>query len=146
LAYINLALATKLSRLQALNTAIGANATVVIYDGATPATPDIPATANSLALFVCDPTSFGVVAPQITVVGLNLVTQAVLLSTAFPPVLCSTNGVAGWARISDVTGNAVVDLDIALAGSNTAASIMMNATDLLANVPVQIVSITITEQ
>lgn len=146
MAYINLALLTKLSRLQTLNDAIGANATVVIYDGAYPATPDDPAMANALASFACDPVAFGNVAVQIGVVGILLENVAMLVSNPFPPVFCSTNGIAAWARISTATGNAVVDLDVALATSNTVASLLMNATDLLANVPVQIVSITLTEQ
>jgi hypothetical protein len=146
LAYINLALTTKLARLQALNAAIGGNATVVIHDGFYPATPDEPALANALATFACDPLAFGNVAVQMSSIGNAVVAAALLVSNPFPPVLCSANGNAAWARISDATGQAVVDLDVALASGNVAASIVMNATDLLADVPVQIVSITLTEQ
>src|SRR4051812_31203039 len=113
LGYINLALSTKLARLEALNAAIGSNATVVIHDGFYPATPDDPALANALATFACDPVAFGNVAVQLSSLGNTVQAAALLVSNPFPPVLCSANGTAAWARISDATGQAVVDLDVA---------------------------------
>jgi hypothetical protein len=142
MAYINLALATKLQRLQALNDAIGAAATVVIYDGAYPATPDDATLANALATFNCDPTAFGTVAVHSSSTG----SSVSMASVPFPPVFCAINGRAAWARIYTADGKAIVDLDVAQAGSDSVAYIVMNATDLLAGVPVQVVSIVITEQ
>ncbi|CAM6054495.1 unnamed protein product [Sphagnum tenellum] len=150
MAYINLSQTTKLNRLTVLNDMIGANASVVVYDGSYPVTPDQPVGANTLVTFACNPTTFGNVSVIQAIVS-NTVSNTTsianvvsLTSLLFPPALASANGIAGWARISDVNGNAVVDLDVGLANSGT--SIVMNSTDLIANIPVQIVSIQITEQ
>jgi hypothetical protein len=142
MAYINLALTTKTDRLQVLNDAIGANATIVVYDSLYPASPDKPPAANALASFVCNPAAFGNVAVQATVIANVIANVAALTSLAFAPQLSTANGTATWARISNAAGNAIVDLDVGLAN----ASITINSTDLIAGVPVQLVSVTITEQ
>jgi hypothetical protein len=129
MAYINLAQMTKLARLQVLNSAIGANATIVIYDSMYPTSPDYPAVGNTLVTFLCSNLAFANVATVSTVVGNTIANVATLTSIA----------------ISNSNGNAIVDLDVGLPGSNVSTSIVMNSTDLIANIPVQIVSINITE-
>ena len=135
---------TKLARLQDLNNSIGANATLVVYDGLYPASPDVTTAANTLVTFACDPTSFGNVSVMQTIIGNTITNVVTLVSTPFPPVLSSSNGIAAWARISNAAGNAIVDMDVGLANSGT--SIVMNETVLIANIPVQIVSVNISEQ
>jgi len=184
MAYINLSLDAKIARSQVLNEMIGANATIDVYDGTYPPTPDDPADANTLVSFICDPNEFGTVSVQMltqntvqlvtnTVVStisnsvVNTVTNTIttvvttvvtnttmdvitnvtseavtLISNVFPPQLSIANGTAGWARIYDVNGNAIVDMDVGLSN----ASITINSTDLIAGIPVQVVAIIITEQ
>ena len=141
--YINLAEMTKLARLQALNDAIGGNATIVVYDGMYPASPDVTAAANTLVSFACSPTAFGTVTAALMITDNTIANVAVLTSLSFPPMFSTANGVAGWARISDAGGNAIVDLDVGLA--NSGSSIELNSTELIVDIPVQIVSINISE-
>lgn len=152
MAYINLSIDTKLDRLNTLNNDIGGNASVVIYDGTYPQTPDFPASANALVTFPCNSQAFGNVSIQTVMVSTtNVVTNtisisninvATLVSIQFPPQLATGNGIAGWARITNANGNAIVDLDVGTAGT----SVIMNNTDLVAGIPVQVVTITISEQ
>jgi hypothetical protein len=98
-----------------------------------------------LVTFLCSNLAFANVATVSTVVGNTIANVATLTSIAIAPQICTANGVAAWARISNSNGNAIVDLDVGLPGSNVSTSIVMNSTDLIANIPVQIVSINITE-
>lgn len=59
MAYSNLSAAQKQARATALNTAIGANATIRIYTGAQPAGPDTAATGTLLATLTCGSGGFG---------------------------------------------------------------------------------------
>ena len=143
MAYINLNQQSKLDRLNSLNNDIGANASIVIYDGTYPITPDYSSNANTLVTFHCSTLAFGNVYVQTTTIG-NVTTNTVTLTSIFfAPQYSVANGIAGWARIYNMSNIAIVDLDVGVA--NSGASIIMNSNNLIANIPVQIISINIIE-
>jgi len=143
--YLNLSATTKAARSQALNESIGANATLVIYDGIYPASPDFSTSANALVSFTCNSTNFGNVVVNYPNAGSNTVANTAvvtLTSLPFQPVLSMGNGYASWGRISTANGIAILDLDVGTSNS----IITINSNYLIANIPVQVVSINLSEQ
>jgi hypothetical protein len=139
--YINLSQATTLNRLTVLADTIGVNATMVVYDGIYPASPDIATSANTLVTFPCSNVGFGNVAVVSTIIGNSITNVVAMVSYPIPPQFAIANGNANWARISDQNGNAVVDMDVGVAN----AAIIINNDTLISGMPVQVVSVTILE-
>ncbi len=115
----------------AVKTAIDAGAgagTIKIYSGSMPATPQDAATGTLLATLTFSKPSFGAAA------------TGVITANAIPQVNAGNTGTAGYARIADSDGNAIMDVDVGTSG----ATINLNTTSIVNGGPVAITSATIT--
>ena len=129
MAYSNLSAAQKQARATALNTAIGANATIKIYTGVQPANPDAAVTGTLLATLTCGSAGFGTAS------------AGVITAAAITQANAVASGTAGYARIATSGGTAIMDVDVGTAG----ASVIMNTTAIVSGGPVQITSLTVSE-
>ena len=115
----------------AIKTAIDAGAaggTIKIYSGSQPATPQDTATGTLLATLTFGDPSFGSAA------------TGVITANAIAQVNAVATNTAGWARIADSDGNAIMDVDVGTSG----ATINLNTTSIVSGGPVSITSATIT--
>lgn len=115
----------------ALASAINANGnagTIKIYSGSQPATPQDTATGTLLATLTFPNPPFGSAAAGVITAG------------AIPQVNAVATNTAGWARVADAGGNAILDVDVGTAG----ASINLNTTAIVSGGPVAITSGTLT--
>jgi hypothetical protein len=101
-----------------------------IYTGLMPATPQTAVTDQTLlaTLTFSDP-AFGDAAS-------GVVTAAAITEDS----TADANGIATWARVVDSTGNAVMDMDVGVAG----AVLVLNTTNILAGAIVRVISATLT--
>lgn len=129
MATINLSAAASNQRAIALLNAIGGAATLRLYTGSFPVSPDGPPSGTLLASLT-GATPFG------TVSGTTITAGPIAQSTGL------ANGTAGYLRILNSSGQAVVDLDVST-GSGTGA-VIVNA-PIRANAPVLLSGITFTE-
>jgi len=129
MATIKFSLTTATARSSALLSAVGSGATLTLYSGPIPASPDISPT-GSLLVSVTLPSPFGVVSDGQLIA--NPIQQAIALQT----------GQAGYGRIINSAGDAVCDLDVGIAGSG--AAIIINQI-ILSAAPVIVASLTISE-
>ncbi len=115
----------------AIKTAIDAGSaggTIKIYTGTHPTTPQDAATGTLLATLTFGDPSFG--SASVGVITANTIAQ----------VNAAATGTAGWARIADSDGNAIMDVDVGTSG----ATINLNTTSIVSGGPVSITSATIT--
>ncbi len=112
----------------AIDTGVGAGGTIKIYTGAMPATPQDAATGTLLATSTFPKPSFGAAA------------TGVITANSIPQVNAMATGTAGYARIADSDGNAIMDVDVGTSG----ATINLNTTSIVSGGPVLITSATIT--
>lgn len=129
MAYSNLSNAQKQARASAINTALGANATIKIYSGAAPAGPDSAVTGTLLVTLVGNSAGFGTA------------TNGVVTAAAITQANAVATGTAGYARLATSGGTAIMDVDVGVSG----ASVNMNTTSITTGGPVQITSLTISE-
>lgn len=129
MAYSNLSAAQKQARASALNTALGANATIRIYSGNAPATPDTAPTGTLLVTLTGNASGFGTA------------TNGVITASAITQANAVATGTAGYARLATSGGTAILDVDVGTSG----ASVNMNTTAIVSGGPVQITSLTISE-
>jgi len=115
----------------AIKTAIDAGSgvgTIKIYSGSQPATPqDAPTGVLLVTLAFGDP-SFG--SASVGVITANAIAQVNAVAT----------DTAGYARIADSDGNAIMDVDVGTSG----CTINLNTTSIVTGGPVSITSATIT--
>ena len=115
----------------AIKTAIDAGSaggTIKIYSGSQPATPQDTATGTLLATLTFGKPSFGAAA------------TGVITANAIAQVNAVATNTAGWARIADSDGNAIMDVDVGTSG----ATINLNTTSIVSGGPVAITSATVT--
>lgn len=128
MAYTNLAIATKTSRAAAINTAIGASGSLLIYSGVQPSTPDTAATGT---LLVTLPLSATAATAASGVLTFNSIAQTNATAT----------GTAGWARFATSGGAGIIDCDVATSG----ATVTINTTSIVTGGPVVVSSAVFTE-
>jgi hypothetical protein len=131
LSYINFDGQLKRDRANAIVIAIGSGATLNIYTGTQPATPDTTATGTLLATLPLSST------PATTALGAN----AVVTFNAIVQENANATGTAGWCRIANSAGNGIIDLDVGVSGE----SVIINTSSVVAGGPIVITSATITE-
>ena len=115
----------------AIKTAIDAGSaggTIKIYSGSQPATPQDTATGTLLATLTFGKPSFGAAA------------TGVITANAIAQVNAVATNTAGWARIADSDGNAIMDVDVGTSG----ATINLNTTSIVSGGPVSITGATVT--
>ena len=122
--------AARTSKATADNTSIGSAATISIYGGTRPATPDTAAGSTALVTF--------------TMTGaFGTVTSGVLTASTIPQSTATATGTASWARIATSGGTAIVDMDVSASGGG--GDIILGTTSIATGVIVQISSFTLTE-
>ena len=102
-----------------LNTDIGTNAQIILYDGAVPANVAAPATGTLLVQFAGNAGGFGVAA------------AAVLTASAVASVTASNTGTPSYFRINTSGGTGVVQGTVGTIGTDmilTAASVTAGQT------------------
>ncbi len=111
------------------------SAKIRVYTGAQPATPDTAASGTLLVEFDLPEPAFG--APADTAGG------AVLTGNAIPEVPAAATGTAGWFRMLDGDGDALLDGHV----TDTAGDgiLKLSSTALIQNIDVAIVSLTVTQ-
>ena len=102
------------------------NGTAKIYSGTIPATPETAATGTLLAELVLSKPCGAVSAKTLTFAAIAQDPEA------------NADGVAGYVRISDSDGNAVIDGDVSNAGGT--GFLKLNTINIVAGGPVQISS------
>lgn len=115
----------------ALGIAINANGnagTIKIYSGSQPADPQTAGSGTLLATLTLPNPPFGSAAGG--VITANTIAQVNAVAT----------NTAGWARVADAGGNAIMDVDVGTSG----ATINLNTTALVSGGPVAITSATLT--
>ncbi len=112
----------------AIDAGAGAGGTIKIYTGSMPATPQDTATGTLLVTLTFPKPSFGAAA------------TGVITANAIPQANAGNSGTAGYARIADCDGNALMDVDVGTSG----ATINLNTTSIVSGGPVVITSATIT--
>ncbi len=112
----------------AIDTGAGAGGTIKIYTGSQPSDPQQAATGTLLATLTFPKPSFGSAA------------TGVITANTIPQVNAVATGTAGWARIADCDGNAIMDVDVGTSG----ATINLNTTSIVSGGPVAITSATLT--
>ncbi len=112
----------------AIDTGAGAGGTIKIYTGSMPAIPQDSATGTLLVTLTFSKPSFGAAA------------TGVITANAIPQVNAGNTGTAGYARIADSDGNAIMDVDVGTSG----ATINLNTTAIVSGGPVVITSATLT--
>lgn len=129
---IKLSTAARDGRASDLNTRIGANALIRIYDGAQPAGPGTAVTTQTLlATFTGNASGFG------TVSG------GVLTAAAVASVTAAASSTATWFRILTSGGTAVMDGTAGLAA--TTPDMTLTANPITAGQTVNFTSLTLTE-
>lgn len=119
------------ARLNALNTALGANATIKLYTGPMAASPDVAATGTLLGTLTCG-AAFGTVANGVLTAG------AISNDDA-----ADADGVVAWARLATSSGVGVIDVDVTdMVGDGV---IKMNTVTISLGGPLQISSFSFTE-
>ncbi len=112
----------------AIDTGAGAGGTIKIYTGSMPAAPQDTATGTLLVTLTFPKPSFGSAA------------TGVITANSIPQQNAVATNTAGWARIADCDGNAIMDVDVGTSG----ATINLNTTSIVTGGPVAITSATIT--
>ncbi len=112
----------------AIDAGAGAGGTIKIYTGSMPATPQDTATGTLLVTLTFPKPSFGAAA------------TGVITANAIPQANAGNSGTAGYARLADCDGNALMDVDVGTSG----ATINLNTTSIVSGGPVVITSATIT--
>jgi hypothetical protein len=104
--------------------------TIQVRTGAQPATPDDPATGTLLATFTLADPAFGAAVAGVATLD------------ATPPLSATgvADGTAGWFRMLDSTGAAVLDGTVGVAGQQ----LNLNTTTISTSVAVEITSGTLT--
>jgi hypothetical protein len=110
-----------------IDTGAGAGGTIKIYTGSQPADPQTAASGTLLATLTFAKPSFGTAA------------TGVITAATIAQVNAVASGTAGWARIADCDGNAMMDVDVGTSG----ASINLNTTAIVSGGPVAITSATL---
>ncbi len=106
MAYINFdPVALKTARLNAVLSALGANALIKIYTGAWPADPSVAATGTLLAT-ASAASVFGVVTP-----GVSGGAEPYLTANAIASVNAVATGIPGYVRIETAAGAGLIDVD-----------------------------------
>jgi hypothetical protein len=116
-------------------TSIGTDATLIIYSGTRPATPDASVPGGDVALVTF---SMG------TGVAFGTVASGVITANTIPPATVANSGTAVWARLLTSGGTAVVDFDVSTVAAGT-GDIQLSTTTLTSGVTVTISSFTLTE-
>lgn len=127
---LHLSLATEIARANVVLAAVGDAATLSIYTGALPASPDATATGTLLAQLTCG-TPFGVLA------------AAVLTLSAISSTTAIATGTAGYGRFTSSGGTSVIDMDCGLSGG--AQGIQLNDVAIVSGNTVAVTSGTLTE-
>jgi len=104
--------------------------TLKIYSGAQPATPGTAASGTLLATVVLTDPAFG--APS----------NGVVAGGDPAAVNAAATGTAGWCRIADSDGNAVLDGDVTVSGSG--GFLQLSSVNLTSGAPVDITSLQLT--
>lgn len=106
-------------------------ATIQIYTGTQPATPDTAITGQTLlgTLTCSDPSG--------SVSGRTLTFSAITNDPS-----ADATGTAAWARVADSTGTAVIDLTVSATGGG--GDIQFNTTSMVAGVPISVTALAIT--
>lgn len=134
MAVITPSAALKTAILTAVNDALNAGtgaATIKLYTGTKPASPDTAVTTQTLlGTLVCSD-------PAGTVAGGSLTFGPITSDSA-----ADASGTATWLRIADSDGVAVFDLDVTVTGSGGAAQ--MNTTSVVVGGPITAPSVVIT--
>jgi hypothetical protein len=137
MSYINFSGALKLARVTQIATLIGNSATLNIWAGTMPATPDTAISGGTLlvSLPLSNP-------PATEALGAN----AVLTFNSITQENASNTGTAAFARIANSTQSTgqtagTVDLDVGTSGT----SVILNTTSIVASGPVQVQSASISE-
>src|SRR5574337_38274 len=109
----------------------GGAATIKLYTGTQPATPDTAITSQTLlgTLTCSDPAG--------TVSGRTLTFSAITNDAS-----ADATGTAAWARAADSAGVAVIDLSVSATGGG--GDIQFNTTSFVAGVPISITALSIT--
>jgi hypothetical protein len=131
MAILRLSTAARNALANVIKTAIDAGAgagTIKIYSGSQPATPQDTATGVLLVTLSFGDPSFG--SASVGVITANAIAQVNAVAT----------NTAGYARIADSDGNAIMDVDVGTSG----ATINLNTTSIVSGGPVAITSATIT--
>jgi hypothetical protein len=131
MAILRLSTAARNALANAIKTAIDAGSgagTIKIYSGSQPATPQATATGVLLVTLSFGDPSFG--SASVGVITANAIAQVNAVAT----------NTAGYARIADSDGNAIMDVDVGTSG----ATINLNTTSIVSGGPVAITSATIT--
>jgi hypothetical protein len=110
---------------------VGAGA-LIIRTGAQPATANDPATGTVLATFALADPSFGAAA-----LGVNTLDATPVLSTTG-----AATGTAGWFRITDNSGDTVMDGAVTVTGGG--GELELNTTSISTGVTVEITAGTLT--
>ena len=104
--------------------------TIKIYSGAQPATPNTAASGTLLATVGLGDPSFG--APS----------NGVVAGADPAAVNAVATGAAGWCRVADSDGNAVLDGDVTASGGG--GFMQLSSTALTSGAPVDITSLSLT--
>lgn len=129
---VKLSTAARDGRAGDLNTRIGANALIRIYDGTQPAGPGTAITTqNLLATFTGNASGFG------------SVSGGVLTASAVASTTASASGTATWFRILTSGGTAVIDGTAGLAAD--ADDMTLTANPLTSGQTINFTSLTLTE-
>jgi hypothetical protein len=110
MAVVNISNATKASFLSALNSALGASATMTFYTGSMPVGgPDasVPGGDTTICTITFQPSgSFGTVSGNVlSATGLPFQAQA------------SATGTVSWARLQNSSNTAIIDVDVGTSGT-----------------------------
>lgn len=131
---LRLAVATRNALANAIETAIDSDVgagTVKIYTGAQPTNPDTAASGTLLATFTLADPAFGAAASGV------ITLQGVPLSTTG-----AAAGTAGWFRLADNSGDAVLDGTVSATGGG--GTLELNTTTVSIGLNLQITAGTIT--
>jgi hypothetical protein len=112
---------------------IGSDATLEIFGGTRPASPDVAPGSTALVTF-----SMG------TGVAFGTATSGVITAATIPSATIANNGTATWARLLTSGGVGVIDYDVSTTSAGT-GDIQFATTTFVAGVVVSISSFTITE-
>jgi hypothetical protein len=126
--------AAKQAKASADLTSIGNNASLSIYGGTRPATPDTA--AGSTALWT---TSMG------SGVAFGTASSGVITAGTIPSASITTTGTAVWARLATSGAAGVFDFDVSTTAAGT-GDIQLSTTTLTTGVTLTINSFTLTEQ
>lgn len=134
MAVITPSAALKTAILTAVNDALNAGsgpATIKLYTGTKPTSPDTAVTTQTLlgTLTCSDPAG-------------TVASGSLTFGTVTPDSSADASGTASWLRIADSAGVAVIDLDVTVTGAGGAAQ--MNTTSVVVGGPITAPSVVIT--